>query len=241
MRSIINVDAVVNNASLPELSIQQEQIDLAALSGITAWPAIEPWAVSPAGTGFKDYLSTNTHERTSGVVSATSFVTAIDGAPAYNIAADGNEINTGDVDFSGGFTIALLCGSGMGIGSRSINSGLWFLASNELKLRWEINSTGFSSYTLYDGPLLSTTEMNKVVFVYDPTTGKAFVRVNGQKCLEKVIAVNTDALSELTIGAINVGTKQMRLGHYRAAVAFNRPLGDAGLAAVEAYLDSLKA
>lgn len=240
MRSVINIDATVVNNKLPTLSVPQTTIDVAALQGIQAWPVLEAWAVNQSGNGFKDHITTSHHVCESGLIDNAEINPSVDGSPSYEVTASGDEIHMQDVDFTEGFTIAVLCGSEIGIGSRVVDNGKWFLASNALKLRWEIAPYGYSTYPEYDGPLLSETELNTVIFVFDRVAGEVYVRVNGQKCLSQSVVVDHFVRPELTVGAINVGTKQMRQSHYRAAVCFGRALSTAGIEAVETYLNSLK-
>lgn len=240
MRSVINIDATVVNNKLPTLTVPQATIDVAALQGIQAWPVLEAWAVNQSGNGFKDHVSAAEHVCESGLIDSAEINPSVDGSDSYEVSASGDEIHMQDVDFTDGFTIAVLCGSEIGIGSSVVDTGMWFLASNALKLRWEIAPHGYSTYTEYDGPLLSETELNTVLFVFDRVAGEVYARVNGQKCLAKSVPDDHVVRPELTLGAINVGTKQMRQSHYRAAMCFGRALSGAGIEAVESYLNSLK-
>lgn len=242
MRSVINLDEVVVNENMPTISVGQPEIDVAAINGIQFWPALESWAASANNAGFKDKVANSEHNSAEHFTAASDVKLFSDGVPAYHVDTAGKEIISSAFTANDGFTLAVLCSEHIGFGSVNPSTGKWFVLSSSGKLRWQIPDTGdgFGNFDSYDGPLLSGTELNAVLFVVDRRSNQAFLRVNGVECMRSTVSADAVLLNELMIGAVNASSRTMRNGYIRAAVGFNRPLTEISISALELYLESLK-
>lgn len=240
-RQVVQLDVPINNPNLPKLGLSKEELELATIQSITLWPALHPWGINEANSGFKDRLFDNELLTFNSTAVSTRFFAAGDGADAYNIQNTDMVIATTNFDDSGSFTIALLVADECGFGSINLVDERWYVSSNGGKLRFEIAGNGIGTYDQYNGPLLTAEEFKPVLFIVDKGLGIVTLRVDGQDVFQLDIDKEEVQPGELQIGRINAGTPQQRNGFYRAAIAFNEALSPSEITTVENYLNSLKA
>ena len=239
-RQIVQLDVPINNFKLPVLSLTNEELNLAKINSLSHWPALHEWGANEDNTGFKDRMFKKEILAKNFSNVSSRFFSAADGKKGYSIQNFDMALEFDELDDSGSFTIATFVGAECGFGSINAQPGNWFVGSNAGKIRLEISGAAVSSYDSYNGPLLDASDFKSVILILDRDQSIVKLRVDGQEVFSLAIDNSVQLPGELQLGAINVGTQQLRSGSYRAALVFNDALSGLELNALESYLNTLK-
>ncbi|MGC4252422.1 MAG: hypothetical protein QM605_13430 [Sphingobium sp.] len=243
-RQVIQLSGTVDNPSLPDFDISDEEMAVAQIDAIALWPALYSWGVNAGDSGFVDRMAdlemlANGYSPVSGRLHVFA-----DGKRSYNIQTVPMLLRSAAVDFSGSFSIAMLVGAELGAGNYSNLAGNWFIASSDGKLRYAFPGIGasFNDYTPYTGPLLNSSTMTSVILIADREAETVRLHVEGADYLVASMTTPDGAvLSEFQVGGFySGGTTSARLGHYRGAMVFNKALNADEIAAVEAMHADMK-
>lgn len=251
LRQIIKLDGTVTNAALPSFSVPDAEISVANIPGIVAWPGLSEWAANSANTGFKDRIADAVRLANGQTTVTGRFFAGPSGEISYSCQGKAMAIILPAFDMTGDFTIGLRFSpstvsapalGGVACGSYTSATNSWWLNTDPStgKLRFAFGAIS-SAYVDYTGTVLASGAWRYLVLSLNRTTGRARLRVDGsyEQVLDDAGLKTVTLLSELSIGLQNAaGTAQERRGYYRKAVAFNRCLEGADLAALETYLAS---
>jgi hypothetical protein len=237
-------------AGYPTLDVTSNEIAVANIDSLAAWPGVEEWDMQASDDRFLDRISDEEYLLYGAEKVSDHMSPGPDGNLIYMPTTPAAALTIPGFDASGSITVGIVCTQGVSFGSFEANTNTesaqraWYMSNGPtgsedgLQLVFAGVTTG-NAYA-YVGPKLDAGSLNVLIVNIDKINNRVVFRVNGAEyvALEYDLS-DREVVNGLGFGILNPDGASAIVRPdcgIAAAVAFSKNLTDPEMAQVEAML-----